>query len=85
MTRVAGDRLTLLSIHMDVKGKFKAVELKSAILPACWLEVDLYIEVFELLFCLWREIENHEKVLGVVRDRKRNYNGDNFIKNIINL
>ncbi|PKY59019.1 hypothetical protein RhiirA4_481429 [Rhizophagus irregularis] len=52
MVQCIGDRITLSEVCLDKKHFYKISQIKSAVLPFSFDEVEKFIEVFELLYAL---------------------------------
>ncbi|CAG8766126.1 18283_t:CDS:2, partial [Dentiscutata erythropus] len=53
-----GDRITLSELRLDGRHYYKISQIKSAILPFSFEEVEKFIEVFELLYALVNGLKN---------------------------
>ncbi|RIB01109.1 hypothetical protein C2G38_2231847 [Gigaspora rosea] len=58
-----GDRITLSELRLDRRHYYKISQIKSAILPFSFEEVEKFIEVFELLYALVNGLKNQTSEL----------------------
>ncbi|KAJ1561216.1 hypothetical protein HK096_005546 [Nowakowskiella sp. JEL0078] len=71
LLQVIGTRLTLASVQCVGKNVFAVVELKTAMVPNSWDDVDMYEEVLDLLFCLENEVTKQQSCKKTLRARLR--------------
>ncbi|RIA97795.1 hypothetical protein C1645_813672 [Glomus cerebriforme] len=63
MVQCIGDRITLSEVCLDKKHFYKISQIKSAMLPFSFDEVEKFMEVFELLYALIDGLKNQTREL----------------------
>jgi len=63
MVQCIGDRITLSELRLDKKHFYKISQIKSAVMPFSFEEVEKFMEIFELLYALVNGLKNQTSEL----------------------